>query len=169
MKRICSYCEQDLGEDPSRFPIEGVTHGVCDDCLLWLRNGMNQSLRDYLNKFDFPVLLVDSNVDVKMANDEAKDFIGKDLSEIEGYKGGDAIECEHARLPGGCGNTIHCTTCTIRNVVTDTSRSGENFKNIPAYQNIYSSNGVVKKHLKISTENFSDLVLLKIDPVEDTE
>ena len=169
MKRICSYCEKDLGEDPSIFPIEGVTHGVCDDCLLWLRNGMNQSLRDYLNKFDFPVLLVDSNVDVKMANNEAKIFIGKELSEIEGYAGGEAIECEHARLPGGCGNTIHCTTCTIRNAATDTYRSGENFDNIPAYQNIYLPEGLKKIQLKISSEKFGDLVLLKIDPEEDIE
>lgn len=164
MKRVCSYCKKEIGPVLSEH-IEGViTHGVCFECLTWLRKSIGQTLRDYLNTFYFPVLLVDSNVDVKIANNDAMDFLGKNLFEIEGYRGGDAVECEYARFPEGCGGTVHCKACAIRNTVTETQKTGKSFKDVPAIQNIYSSGKVVKTHLKISTEKFNDLVLLRIDP-----
>ncbi|MEN8222171.1 MAG: hypothetical protein ABFR36_02835 [Acidobacteriota bacterium] len=169
MKRVCSYCNKHLGYKEDTSVPGAITHGVCDECLEWLKGGIDQSLRDFLDSFNFPVLLIDSNVDVKIANSEAKDLIGKELSEIESFSGGDAIECEFARFPEGCGNTIHCKTCTIRNTVKDTFKTGKSFKDVPAFQNFYSSEGVIKKYLKISTEKFNDMVLLKIEYVNDVK
>ena len=30
MKRVCSWCDKDMGEKPGG---EGVTHGICDECI----------------------------------------------------------------------------------------------------------------------------------------
>ena len=166
MKRICSWCNKTLGYTNIEVRLKTITHGICTDCDKWIRKNWRQSMSDYLNSFDFPILLVDSDVVVKFANKSAMHFLEKDATEIVGYHGGDATECEYARMPEGCGKTIHCKACAIRNTVKETFKTGISFKDITAFQNIYSKSGLQKVQFKISTEKKNNQVLLKIDPVE---
>ena len=76
------------------------------------------------------------------------------------------FECAYATLPGGCGNTIHCDGCTIRNTVMDTFQTGKSHLKKPAYR----IHGIPDKnqeiHYLISTVKVKDVVLLRIDKIE---
>lgn len=160
MKVLCSWCKTDIKEKPLK-PESTVTHGICRDCFVWLSKNWNRSLRDFLNSFDFPIFAIDTDTKVRIVNVAAEKALGKSFSELEGKDGGDAIECAYARLPEGCGNTIHCKACTIRNTVIKTQKTGISFKNVSAYQEIYTQEGIKKAHILISTEKFEDFVILK--------
>jgi PAS domain-containing protein len=122
-------------------------------------------LRDFLDGFGAPVLLVDSNGNIKTANKAVRQILNKDLPQIEGYKGGDVFECAHATLPGGCGKTVHCSGCAIRKTVMDTLNLGKSHEKVPAYLKQASRDGSQSFRLLISTEKVQDVVLLRIDEI----
>lgn len=161
MKVVCSWCGKHIRKirSPKSRPI---THSICKKCLEWLQQNQDQSLREYLNTFDIPIFAIDLNTRIKIANTAAQKALDKPSEELEGSDGGNAMECAYARLPEGCGNTIHCKACTIRNTVTRTFETGECFENITAYQDIVSPDGVQRVKYLISTEKINDMVLLRI-------
>ena len=89
----------------------------------------------------------------------------KELHEVEGVIGGLVFECRYAKLPEGCGKTLHCDGCTIRNQVMDTAKTGRPYSGQPALLNPGFTKTEVEFKLKISTEKINDLVLLRIDEV----
>ena len=163
MKRICAWCQKELPSKGTRDD-SVITHGMCDECLAYYKTN-GSSLRDFLNKLKVPVLAVDGNVTVLTASDQACSMLDKELPEVQGRLGGDAIECAYARLPGGCGKTVHCRSCTIRLTVTDTYATGRSHEKVPAYADLEKPDGVKNLRFLISTEKMGDIVLLRIDDV----
>jgi hypothetical protein len=100
-----------------------------------------------------------------LANEMALQFLDKDPDAVSGFKGGDVMECAYAKLPEGCGNTVHCAACTIRNNVMETFKTGKSLKRVPASLNRRSRGSVDKMEFLISTEKVDDIVLLRIDEV----
>ena len=128
MKIICAWCEKALGDiEVAGVSEKVISHGICKECLEHFSKN-DHSFRSYLNSFDLPIFAIDSEGKVLIANEESIRLLGKKVEEIENFKGGDAMECAYARLPGGCGNTYHCKTCTIRNSVMETFKTGKNAK-----------------------------------------
>ena len=132
MRLVCSYCQKDLGMKP---PLRdgSLTHGMCQSCgehfgSLW--GGISYGA--YLERFPFPVVLVEGEGRVVAINKPACDFLGREPVDMVGLLGGEAMECARARLPGGCGKTEHCATCAIRNSVTYTHRTREALNRVPA-------------------------------------
>lgn len=167
MDKVCAWCEKDLGsieviEEDSDCPI---THGICGDCTRKMLSYEAESLREYLNQFSKPVFLVDKEGRVVTGNNDALSFLNKKHEEIEGKLGGDVFGCKFADLPGGCGNTIHCKTCTIRNAVRDTLESGKVNYKVPAYPDLHQMTGEKDVRFLITTELVEDGVLLRIDDV----
>lgn len=120
---ICSYCRKIMGE---KEPIENRkhTHGMCSDCYArMMRQLEGISFTDYLGDFDIPVVIINEEGRVAAANNKALKMLDKPLEKIQGFLGGEAMECGYARLPEGCGNTEHCLACTIRKLVEDTQRT----------------------------------------------
>jgi PAS domain-containing protein len=110
-----------------------LTHGMCRACgehfgAQWA----GISYGAYLERFPFPVVLVEGAGRVVAINRPACDFLGREPTDVIGLLGGEAMECARARLPGGCGKTVHCSTCTIRNSVTLTHRTGQAVTRAPA-------------------------------------
>ena len=166
MKRVCSWCKIEMGIVPSKFFSDSaVTHGICEECIDTYFGPRHIRLSDFLDSLDAPVIVVDSKVRVNSVNKQARVFLQKESHEIEGFLGGDVFECAFAKLPGGCGNTIHCDGCTIRNTVTDTFQSGNSHIKTPAYL----IRGTLEENHEIrflmSTEKIRDVVLLRIDNV----
>ena len=166
MKRICAWCHKNMGTMPSDIHAETIiTHGICKDCLHQLFGEEGVELQVFLDSLAVPVVVVDATVTVKTANRPARELLHKELPAIEGYKGGDVFECVHAKQPEGCGFTIHCSGCVIRQTVTDTFQSGKSHLKVPACL----QNGTPADHeevnLLISTEKVGDVVLLRIDEV----
>jgi PAS domain-containing protein len=159
---VCAFCRKDLGSKP---PLDDarMTHGMCPECsghfgAQW--DGM--SYQEYLERFDFPVVVVGGDLRVVAANRAAGDMLGRESGELIGLLGGEALECSHARLPGGCGQTVHCTTCTIRNAVTRASRTGEASGRVPALL----SRSERTYDLMVSATRDGELVRVTVEPVE---
>jgi len=169
MKRVCAWCHTDLGTvDSERHSEDAVTHGMCDACSEYIFSQMGTSLQKFLNGLNAPILVVNSEGCVMTANEKACVILGKELKDIEGYMGGEVIECAFARLPGGCGNTVHCKSCTIRNSVTETFATGNSLLKVPAYRDIETVTGIRTFCFLISTEKVRDVVLLRIDEIGDS-
>jgi hypothetical protein len=162
--RICAWCKKLLDgdkvydrEEIKKMPI---THGICKNCAEML-NYSKIDLNDFINSLNIPVLIVNDGI-VENANKDALNLLQKEDTQVVGFKGGDVFECIYASTPEGCGKTIHCTGCTIRNSVTETFISGVPIVGKDAFQFLNTVKGVIKVHLEISTEKVQDKVLLHI-------
>ena len=106
---------------------------------------------------------MDKDGRVVAANTQGLKQVSQDVGQIEGRLGGEVFECKYATLPGGCGQTIHCKTCTIRKTVTKTHETGECCIRVPAYMDLGDIIDVKTIRFLISTEKVNDVVLLRID------
>jgi PAS domain-containing protein len=127
---------------------------------------MGVELGVFLDSLKPPIVVVDQEGAVVTGNDKVRELLQKKLSDIEGYKGGDVFECAYARLPEGCGNTVHCSGCTIRRTVMETHETGKGFLRVPATLKRYAPLDTIDIKLLISTERIGDVVLLRIDEME---
>ena len=167
MKRVCAWCRKELGRADSQASSEDIiTHGICEICRDNLLFQMGVELGVFLDSLKLPVVVVNRGGTIVTGNDQAKALLRKGLPEIEGFKGGEVFECAYARLPDGCGNTMHCSGCTIRRTVMETHSTGRSCLRVPAmlYRNTPEDPEKIK--LLISTERLADLVLLRIDEME---
>lgn len=167
MKRVCAWCRKQLGRVDSQASLENViTHGICEKCSDNLLFQMGVELEVFLDSLKLPVVVVNREGTIVTGNDNARTLFSKELPELEGYKGGEVFECAYARLPEGCGKTVHCSGCTIRRTVFETYGTGKSLLRVPAtlYRNTQGDPEKVK--LLISTERIDDLVLLRIDEME---
>jgi PAS domain-containing protein len=129
---VCSYCRKDMGRKP---PLNdgSLTHAMCRECdAYFAEQWRGLSFGDYVERFPYPVVLVEAEGRVVAMNRPACGFLGRDPREVVGLLGGEAMECAYARLPGGCGKTAHCAACAIRNTVTATHRTGRLQVRVPA-------------------------------------
>lgn len=169
-RRVCAWCSEELGGDASGAEDDcPVTHGVCLACAQRMLTDLAEPLRDFLDRLGVPVLLIDSSPEVRAANTLASEILGKDVSEIEGHRPGEVIECLHAHEPGGCGHQVHCKSCTIRKAILDTHETGKSLIRIRAYPDIQSpAEGAKRMSVEISTEKVGDVVLLRVHEVDET-
>lgn len=166
MRRFCAWCKKDLGTASSNIHSqEVITHGMCDKCTYYLLSQTGMPLQKFLDGLDAPVLVVESSGIIRTANHKARTLVQKDLSEIEGYKGGEVFSCQYARLPEGCGNTMHCSGCTIRRTVMETFQTGKSLLRMPATLKPQEYEESQEIRFYISTEKVSDVVLLRVDAV----
>ena len=167
MKRVCAWCKKELGRVDSQASFDNViTHGICEICRDNLLFQMGVELGEFLDSLKLPVVVVDRGGTIVTGNDQARALLRKGLPEIEGYKGGEVFECAYARLPDGCGNTMHCSGCTIRRTVMETHGTGRSLLRVPATLNRNTPEDPEKIKLLISTERFADLILLRIDEMQ---
>ena len=166
MRRICAWCRKELQGVDSQAGTENViTHGICRNCRDNILFQLGVELEAYLDSLQVPIVLVNREGIVVSVNNQAKTMLCKDLAEIKGYKGGEVFECAYARLPEGCGNTTHCSGCTIRRTVMETYGTGKSFLRVPATLNQNSPEDPKETDLLISTERIAELVLLRIDKI----
>ena len=162
MRHICAYCNKNLS--PPDGDDDKISHGVCTSCYNHVKATMGVDLREFLNMLDHPVLLVDHDVRVLTSNWKARQMAGKVIRDVEGHLGGEVFECENATLPDGCGKTIHCSACVIRNAVNEVYQSGNSVENRPAtlHQGIPGRARTVD--LLVSAKKSEDVVLLMLEP-----
>ena len=168
MKTVCFCCSKVISTDafnPSSDHI--ITHGICDDCvtkMLWPNNPL---LLDFIDSLNAPVVVINSSGNVTCANKTARELLQKELPDIVGFQGGNVFECAFAKLPEGCGKTLHCDGCTIRNTVMDTMMSNKSHLNVPAGLSRGISEMYDDIQLLISTEKVNDVVMLRIDKISE--
>jgi hypothetical protein len=167
MKQVCIYCGCCVGsvetteDDPTV-----LSHGVCPICFPTFMKGMGQPLTEFLDTLPGPICVIDAECRVVGANTLGLRQISKDLSAIEGRLAGEVFECKCAKLPGGCGRTRHCKTCTIRRTVTKTAETGERCFRVPAFIDLADISKDMTIRFLISTEKVGDVVLLRIEEAQ---
>ncbi len=167
MKRVCAWCRRELGVTSGSPDGAGtgreVTHGICEDCQSNLAAQGGIPLYAYLNTIGVPVLLVSDDGTIVTANDAVQIILVKSLPEIQGRRGGNVFECANARLPEGCGRTVHCSGCAIRRTVMDTFITGDPHLRAPAYLNRWTLERSCGLDLRISTKKVDGMVLLVVE------
>ena len=126
------------------------------------------SVQEYIESIPAPVVTVTQKGTINSANKRGLALLGKTPEQIQGEKGGDVFECENAILPGGCGKTIHCSACTIRNTVMDTVETGRSHAKVPAYLRQRTDDGAQRMRLLISTEKKGGIVFLEVDEIRES-
>jgi PAS domain-containing protein len=164
MKIICAWCDKVLGgKNPGTTADEVVSHGICPECVREMLAPMAVPMTAFLDRFPAPIFFVDVDGRITAANNKAYSLLNKEPDEVDGRLGGDAFECVYAKLPGGCGKTVHCKTCTIRITVLDTMQTGTNHHHVPAYPDLHLITGDRRIQFYISTQKAGDWVFLIID------
>lgn len=162
-QHICAWCGKELSPPEDNGKTENlISHGICDICYIKMIADLSKSLEEFLNKILKPVFIVDQEGEMISANKFAQKMVEKDINSIKGYLGGDVFGCKYAKLPGGCGATIHCRSCTIRTAVMQTFTTGKNQYNIPCHLDHESGQ---KIQFLISVEKKGETVLIRIDEV----
>ncbi|MBD3344584.1 MAG: hypothetical protein GF401_05940 [Chitinivibrionales bacterium] len=167
MANVCAWCHNPLLQTKKNDD-ESVSHGMCKDCFSWIkRNDTGRALGEFIDDLPVPVIMVNSDCTVDGANACAQALTGKSYESIHSKRAGEVMECRNARLPGGCGNTIHCRACTIRNTVMGSWQDGEAREMVPAYLDTITCGGEKRIRYLISTVRLGDKVLLRIDDAGD--
>lgn len=140
---------------------------MCEDCYSDVMSVPEGDLQQYLDGIDVPILVVGGNTRMNMSNSAVEDLVAEERHAIKGQTGGDIFSCVHARLPQGCGNTIHCQGCTIRNCVESTYATGE--PHVDVHATLRFIHGASEKDatslistVRIRDESNNFVVLLKI-------
>lgn len=161
MKIICSYCTKEIGSGGPSDP-DQVSHGMCQECSEYFsRQWHGLPMSEYLDRFHFPVIIVDEDVRLGAVNQAMANLLGREKRALLGLLGGDALECVHARKPGGCGRTVHCKTCAIRISVGHTFNTGETLTRVPA--TLKSGDDSVRFHITTRKFDNIDAVQVSID------
>ncbi len=168
MERRCAWCGRDLsGGDAIERPADRrVTHGICPECRTRLESGAGIPIEDFVGSLEEPVMLIDGDHVVGMVNDAAEALLNGSGKSVVGERAGTVFDCENAHLPGGCGLTVHCSGCTIRQAVAFTHHTGEPKLNVPATLRVVENANLNDVELLISTSRVGNRVLLKIDRYE---
>lgn len=161
MKVICSYCRKTIGKiEP--FNDYTVSHGMCKECYNYYKDQIKGlSLDKFLDRFDAPLLIVDKDGRIVAANKMIENIISGSHRDVFGLLGGEVMECVYARLPEGCGETVHCLACSIRNAVMAAMESGEPQMHVPV--TLSQENKEIE--MVISTEKIGSFVRIIIEDV----
>lgn len=164
MKILCAWCDKTIDEKNSDSPSDDIiSHGICPECAKKLLAPIAVPMTVFLDRFPAPVFLVNDNASVISANHKAYALLDKKPEDVDGKLGGDAFNCVYAKMPGGCGKTIHCKSCTIRLMVTDTLLTGKSHIRVPAYPDLHMVTGDRYIQFYISTQKVGEAVFLIIN------
>jgi PAS domain-containing protein len=154
----CAYCGRRVRQ--RHLPRSDQPVSLCPECSRNTGAGV-VSLGEFLDRFDLPCILVDGNGLILAANRFAAELFGRELTELVGLPGGDAIQCIHTRAPVGCGRTIHCLACGMRNAVVRSRQSGGCCFQLPA-RVVRRDGGTVQ--LLVTTTPDGDLTRVFLEP-----
>ena len=118
----------------------------------------------FLNTLEFPALLMQAEPrQVVTANQKTCELFGKNLTQIEGYRGGQVFDCVHAFTESGCGLDANCENCKIKNAVVNTFSTGNSHNNVRIILDIKKNNEITPYDMQIATEKIADHVLITIN------
>lgn len=165
MITICSYCRQKIGEKEP-FEDNRLSHGICGACYDYhIPRILEKDMSAHLDRYPYPVIMVDENVRLLGINREMTTFLGKARDEVVGLLGGELLGCLYARLPEGCGKTTHCSTCSIRLAVEKSRKLGKDLVDIPAQLDQETQ----RVHFRISVFTRGEFAKVVVNEVTGTE
>ncbi len=170
LKKICAWCGAELGTVESTAVSEHpITHGMCLMCARKILEREGDFMDDFLNELGVPLLLVKEDTSLHVMNKQAVDLIVKRLRKPQGQtlRPGELLSCIHSKAPGGCGKTVHCKSCAIRNAVFETYATGNPLVKLRSYPDVQVDDEVKTMCFEITTEKLGEFVLLRIDDLRE--
>ena len=164
MTRICAWCRLEMA--PGAENAGEVSHGMCPACAGQFLLDCPIPLEQFLDDLPVPVLVVDSDVTAAFANRAAQRFAAKPAEAILGQKGGDVFTCVNAQTHEGCGHTVHCSGCVIRQSVLRTHETGQPQVLLPAVLKAGDPEHPAAVALTITTVKRGESVVLLINRAE---
>ncbi|PKM78097.1 MAG: hypothetical protein CVU90_03470 [Firmicutes bacterium HGW-Firmicutes-15] len=171
MRQRCSWCETEFSMTPEQSSGFIVTGGICISCTenFSLSND-TLTLREFIDTIDAPILVMQPEPrQVYTANKKALELFGKELSQMEGYRGGQVFDCLQSFTKLGCGKDINCEECKIKAAIVGTFNSGDSFKGVASSLEVKKNDKTSTYLLQISTEKTGDLALVRIDGYRQSE
>lgn len=161
MRQLCMYCAASLeGDEPASGE---VSHGVCPECYPRFVAGTGKPAQEFIDLLPFPVFVVSRERMIVGANRHARAMTVGALADAAPALAGEVFQCVHAVEPEGCGRTVHCKTCTIRNCVIETAMSGRANRHVEAFMDLGDVTGATQVRFVITTEKIGDVVLLAVE------
>ena len=127
MKTVCAWCDSLIREGSPP-----VSHGICAPCRNRFFRDKGVPLQSFIDSFPFPVLVMGSSLQPIAINKPGAEATHRPAEIHCDETIGNVFECEHSRLPEGCGRTVHCSGCVLRRTLEHTNESGEPSFNVPA-------------------------------------
>ncbi len=121
---------------------------------------------EFVNSLESPALLMQADPrQVVTANKKACELLGKNLNQIEGYRGGEVFDCIHSFTEKGCGIDPNCEDCKIKSAVVETFLSGKSHVGVQTILDIKDHNIITPYVVKVSIKKVGDFALLTIDNI----
>jgi hypothetical protein len=167
MKRVCAWCKQEMGDiEHAVQPDTRISHGICKNCIDNMTFQEGVTLQTYIDSLSVPIMVIAvhrGRAVVSGANKQAGLTLRKQPKEMVQHLAGNVFECAYARLPEGCGGTIHCSACTIRRSVIKTFETGEPQSLVPALLKQEQSGKTSSIAMHITTVKAEGMVMMRID------
>jgi len=155
MRTMCAWCGQGIvGSAVGGGPI---SHGICAACAAGVLDDA-VPVEEFLETLVGPVLLVGEDGGVVAGNQSALGFTRRPRGTTIGL----VVECVHAREPGGCGHTVHCSGCAIRSAVEHTRRTGQGHRSRAVWRGGEGPPDDSRVRFEIDTELVGDYVFLRL-------
>lgn len=166
MRVVCAWCGALIRTVPedAHFAALQDSHGICEQCAGGMLEHLSVPVDQFLSELGVPVLVVDGDVRVLDANPAALSLLGQARDSVLGRMGGQVFECTNARLPEGCGRTVHCSGCVLRQTVTSTWETGQAHRRVPATLEVSAEDGPARIAFLVSTARVGSRVVLRVDP-----
>lgn len=161
----CIWCNNEILPEGTSASGSRVARGICASCREHFAFQMGVPLQTFLDSLPAPIFVVDNDVTVQAANRAGYAVLGKRPDQVLQRLGGVVFECAYARLPEGCGRTVHCSGCAIRRSVYHTFETGETLTGVPATLRCGGDGREQDVVMRISTELMGSVVLLRLDIV----
>jgi PAS domain-containing protein len=123
-------------------------------------------IQSIIDRFPFPILVVDEDVTVSVLNKRGQEILGIPPNRVDRQRGGELFGCVNSHLPGGCGRTVHCSGCALRRAVTATYHTREPQVRVPATLKTGDPDSPAEVALTFSTSMRGSAVLVKIDRLD---
>ena len=144
-----------------------ITRGICPACVQGAGNAAGTVL---LEAIAAPILLMQGNPrQVVTANRQALALFGKELSEVEGHRGGEVFDYVLSFTEAGCGKDVNCEGCPIKDAIVDTFTSGHPHQGVAATLQVKKTGSSEHRLLQVSTEKVGELALVRIERYDRTD
>jgi hypothetical protein len=163
VKKICSKCEKTIPPFSTTLNPRRV-YGICPECEADLtRQIKGPALEKYLDTLPSPALVVNRDMRVIAYNQSCALHLFETQPKPTGLLAGEFLECHNASLPERCGATPACLDCSLRRTATDTLKTGESQKYVPALIEGVEGARRVRREYIISTDKLGDMVQIMIE------
>lgn len=163
VKKICSKCEKAIAPFASTLNPKRA-YGICPECEADLtRKIKGPALVAYLETLPSPALVVNRDMRVIAYNQKCALHLFDSAPKPTGLLAGEFLECHNASRPERCGATPACLDCSLRRTASDTLRTGEPLKYVPALITGVEGSRRVRREYIISTDKLGDMVQIMIE------